>query len=91
MNDFPLFVVVSGPSGVGKDTVFNILKTADRWWHFAVSHTTRPMREGEEDGREYHFIDQTTFERMLTSGQFMEYAQVHGRWYGLSVDEVKMH
>ena len=79
----PLLVVLSGPSGVGKDAVIQELRGFDRPWHFAVTATTRPMRPGERDGEDYIFIDSETFHRMRERDEFLEYAEVYGRWYGV--------
>ena len=79
----PLLVVLSGPSGVGKDAVLNELRKVDRPWHFAVTATTRAMRPGESDGVDYIFLDPDTFARMRERDEFLECAEVYGRWYGV--------
>jgi guanylate kinase len=79
----PLLVVLSGPSGVGKDAVLSELRKLDRPWHFAVTATTRPMRAGERDGVEYIFLDMEIFDRMRERDEFLECAEVYGRWYGV--------
>ena len=79
----PLLVVLSGPSGVGKDAVLSELRQFDRPWHFAVTATTRPMRPGERDGVDYIFLDADTFTRMRERDEFLECAEVYGRWYGV--------
>ena len=79
----PLLVVLSGPSGVGKDAVLSELRKLDRPWHFAVTATTRPMRPGERDGVDYTFLDPETFARMRERDEFIECAEVYGRWYGV--------
>ena len=79
----PLLVVLSGPSGVGKDAVLSVLRQYDQPWHFAVTATTRPMRPGERDGVDYIFLDPETFARMLERDEFLECAEVYGRWYGV--------
>ncbi len=76
--------VVSGPSGVGKSTILRAVVASDPALQFAVSHTTRPCRPGEEDGRDYHFVDEGTFRRMVAAGAFVEFAEVHGHRYGTS-------
>ena len=76
-------MVLSGPSGVGKDAVLAELRKLDRPWHFAVTATTRPMRPGERDGVDYIFLDEETFARMLERDEFLECAEVYGRWYGV--------
>ena len=79
----PLLVVLSGPSGVGKDAVLGELRKLDRPWHFAVTATTRPMRPGERDGVDYIFLEPDTFARMQDRDEFLECAEVYGRWYGV--------
>ena len=79
----PLLVVLSGPSGVGKDAVLHELRKLDRPWHFAVTATTRSMRPGEQDGVDYIFLDADTFARMRERDEFIECAEVYGRWYGV--------
>jgi len=77
---FPL--VLSGPSGVGKTSVVSHLLARGSDVVFSVSATTRPRREGESDGREYFFYDEERFRRGVETGEFVEHASVHGRWYG---------
>lgn len=75
--------IISGPSGVGKGTVCNRLRELHPEIHIPVSAITRPPRAGELDGVSYHFVSQTEFEELHTSGQLLEAAQVHGHhWYG---------
>ena len=78
-----LFVVVA-PSGAGKTTLVGKLLAADRNIRLSVSFTTRPPREGEVNGREYHFVDRPAFERMIAAGDFVEHANVYGNYYGTS-------
>lgn len=78
-----LFVVVA-PSGAGKTSLVTRLLEADDNIRLSVSFTTRAPREGEVDGREYHFVDRPTFERMIADGDFLEYAEVYGNYYGTS-------
>lgn len=85
----PLLVVLSGPSGVGKDAALNKLKELDRPWRFVVTATTRPQRPGERDGVDYIFMDELTFLDMKDREQFLECAQVYGRWYGVPLSQVK--
>ena len=84
----PLLVVLSGPSGVGKDAALAELRKLERPWHFVVTATTRPIRPGERDGVDYIFLDEPTFLRMKGQGEFLEHAQVYGRWYGVPRSEV---
>ena len=76
-------MVLSGPSGVGKDAVLGELRKLDRPWHFAVTATTRAMRPGEQDGQDYIFLEADTFARMRERDEFLECAEVYGRWYGV--------
>jgi len=84
----PLLVVLSGPSGVGKDAALNELRKLDRPWHFVVTATTRHIRPGETDGVDYIFLDESTFLDMKDSNQFVECAQVYGNWYGVPKSQV---
>lgn len=74
-------VVMSGPSGAGKTSVCRVLK-ADPRVEFSVSATTRPMREGEQDGVDYHFLSVEEFERRIEAGAFVEHARYSGNYYG---------
>jgi guanylate kinase len=76
--------IVSAPSGAGKTTLVNGLLAADALVHRSVSYTTRPPRPGEVDGHDYHFIDLATFSDMRNRGEFVEWAHVHGNYYGTS-------
>ena len=75
------FFLISGPSGVGKGTVINALKKHHPVFVFPLSHTTRPRRPGEKDGEVYHFISKKVFEAEIARGNFLEWAQVHGKDY----------
>ena len=87
--DFPpLLVVLSGPSGVGKDAALNEMRKLDRPWHFVVTATTRTIRPGETDGIDYIFLDEPTFLEMKDRNEFVECAQVYGRWYGVPRSQV---
>ena len=85
----PLLVVLSGPSGVGKDAVLSRLKVLDRPWHFVVTATTRPQRTAERDGEDYIFLDTASFLQMKEQGEFLECAEVYGRWYGVPKSQVR--
>ena len=76
--------VISAPSGAGKTTLTRMLLESDPAIRLSVSHTTRPPRPGELDGREYHFVDVARFEAMREAGDFLEWAHVHGNYYGTS-------
>lgn len=82
-------IVISGPSGVGKDTVLQALSQLDPRLRYSVSYTTRPPRPGEVDGVSYSFVDEPTFRRMIEAGEFLEWAVVHGNLYGTSLPRVR--
>ncbi|NIT62845.1 MAG: guanylate kinase [Gammaproteobacteria bacterium] len=74
--------IVSAPSGAGKTSLVRALMEAMGVIQFSVSHTTRPMRPGERDGVDYHFVDPRTFEAMVRGDEFLEHAQVFDHQYG---------
>ena len=76
--------VVAAPSGAGKSSLVSSLLQVDSHLVVAISHTTRGPRGQEQDGREYHFVDQATFRSMVEREQFFEWAEVHGHLYGTS-------
>ena len=82
-------IVLSGPSGVGKDTVLHALRRLDPSLRYSVSYTTRAPRRGEVDGVAYSFVDEPTFRAMADRGEFLEWAEVHGGLYGTSEARVK--
>ncbi|MFN3504872.1 MAG: guanylate kinase [Caldimicrobium sp.] len=82
-----LIIIVSGPSGAGKSTLLKELPPEE--FYFSISHTTRPPREGEIYGRDYYFIDKETFLEMLKAGEFLEWIEVHGNFYGTSTKEIE--
>lgn len=84
----PLLIVLSGPSGVGKDAALNALKLLDRPWHFVVTATTRPQRPGEQDGIDYIFLETAAFLEMKEQDELLECAQVYGNWYGVPRSQV---
>jgi len=77
-----LLIVLSSPSGAGKSTISRMLQEADPHITMSVSATTRPMRPGEVEGRDYHFVDETEFQRMVADGEFAEWAPVFDYHYG---------
>ena len=85
----PLLVVLSGPSGVGKDAALAELKKLDRPWRFAVTATTRQQRPEERDGVDYIFLDSDAFLKMKERDEFLEAAQVYGRGYGVPRSQVR--
>lgn len=87
-----LLIVISGPSGVGKDTVIKRLLEVDPNLRYSVSYTTRPPRLGEVDGVNYHFVSRDEFERLIRDGAFLEHATYDGNLYGTpmaQLDEVR--
>jgi len=88
MRDTSLFII-SGPSGVGKSTLVRQVLADLEGLEFSVSHTTRPKRSGEIEGQDYYFIDQNEFETMIREDRFIEWAVVHGNYYGTSKREIE--
>jgi len=82
-------LTVSAPSGAGKTSLVRALVAADDSLTVAVSHTTRPMRPGETNGANYHFVDQQEFVAARDEGAFFEWAEVFGHFYGTARDEVE--
>jgi guanylate kinase len=76
--------VVTAPSGAGKTTLVRSLLARDPQLQLSISYTTRAPRAGEVDGREYHFVDVPTFRELRDRGEFIEWAEVHGNYYGTS-------
>jgi guanylate kinase len=87
-----LLFVITAPSGAGKSSLIAKLLEDERGLALSVSYTTRSPRPGEQNGREYHFVDLPAFEAMLERGEFLESAEVHGHRYGTSqkvIEEVR--
>jgi guanylate kinase len=86
-----MLVIISGPSGVGKDTIIDALRERrhDPEYHYVVTCTTRARRPGEVDGVDYHFLDRATFAAQRAAGEFLEANQVHGNWYGTPRSQVR--
>ncbi|MCX5991010.1 MAG: guanylate kinase [Chloroflexi bacterium] len=84
-----LLVVLSGPSGAGKDAVLSKMKESGFPFYYAVTATTRPRRAVESDGRDYRFISEARFQDMLQRGYLLESARVYGYWYGVPKMQVK--
>jgi guanylate kinase len=76
--------IVAAPSGAGKTTLVRLLIEQEAGVHLSVSFTTRPPRPGELDGRDYHFVDAAGFRAMIARQEFLEWAEVHGNFYGTS-------
>lgn len=89
MSSEPLLVVLSGPSGVGKDSILGWMRERELPFHYTVTATTRPRRENERDGRDYHFYAREDFERLLSDGGLLEHALVYGdEYYGVPRQQV---
>jgi len=84
-----LLIVLSSPSGAGKSTIARMLLDADKEVTMSVSATTRPKRPGEIEGVDYHFVDNTEFDRMISANEFVEWAHVFGHRYGTPKAPVK--
>ena len=90
-----MLIIISGPSGVGKDTIIDALRRREREMgrdddrHYVVTCTTRAPRNGEVDGVDYHFVDRDEFLRIHANRGFLEANEVHGNWYGSPRDEVR--
>jgi guanylate kinase len=90
-----LLVIISGPSGVGKDTIIDEMRRRERHdgrageRHYVVTVTTRAPRDAEIDGVDYHFVSRETFLRMRAARGFLEANEVHGNWYGSPRDQVR--
>jgi guanylate kinase len=84
-----LLIVLSSPSGAGKTTISRMLMESDGEVTMSVSATTRPKRPGETDDVDYHFVDDAEFDRMIHSGEFVEWAPVFGHRYGTPKNPVK--
>jgi len=84
-----MIYVVSGPSGCGKSTLIRNLLSRLSGLQFSVSHTTRARRPDEIEGRDYYFISRERFEEMKDSQAFLEWAVVHGDFYGTSLEEIR--
>jgi guanylate kinase len=84
-------IIISSPSGGGKGTLIREVLSSVSDITYSISYTTRPIRDGEEDGREYFFVSREDFEHRRDEGEFLEHAMVHGNFYGtsrLQVDQV---
>lgn len=89
MTQSGILFIVSAPSGAGKTSLLRELLQRDKQLRLSVSHTTRAMRPGEEDGVDYHFVDVAEFERLVGEGMFIEHAQVFDNYYGTSEQAVR--
>lgn len=85
----PLLIVLSGPSGVGKDETIHHMKACGLPFHFVVTATTRPRREGEVDGSDYHFVSVADFAELIEAGELLEHAVVYGDHKGIPKRQVR--
>lgn len=84
-----ILFVISAPSGTGKTTLLKRVMATLGNLEFSISHTTRQPRQGEQDGRDYHFVSRERFEGMIGDGLFLEWARVHDNLYGTSIGAVE--
>ena len=89
VNIQPLLIVISGPSGVGKDTVLQRMKERELPFHFVVTATTRPPRPEEVDGEDYIFVSSEKFAEMIEKGELLEYAIVYNDYKGIPTEQVR--
>jgi guanylate kinase len=90
LNPEPMLIVISGPSGVGKDTVLHMMEErGEQPFHFVVTATTRPIREGEVHGRDYFFISSDEFAKMIEDDELLEYAIVYNDYKGIPKQQVR--
>jgi guanylate kinase len=85
----PLLIVISGPSGAGKDAVLTKMKELGCPLEYIVTVTTRPQRDKERNNVDYHFISKESFQEMIECKEFLEWANVYGNWYGVPKEPVK--
>jgi guanylate kinase len=89
-NPPPLVIVLSGPSGVGKDAVLARMRRLQRPFHYVVTATTRSKRAREKNGLNYHFLSSKEFQQMIARHQLLEWANVYGNYYGVPKDEIAL-
>ncbi|KAB8143992.1 guanylate kinase [Chloroflexia bacterium SDU3-3] len=85
----PLLVVISGPSGVGKDTVLMRMRELGFPFHFVVTATSRARRPSERDGYDYHFVSEERFRDMIAGDELLEWAEVYGHYKGIPKSEIR--
>ena len=85
----PLLIVLSGPSGAGKDAILTRMQELGHQMHYTITATTRPMRPAERDGQDYIFLSSERFDRMVSQDGFLEWAQVYGNRYGVPKKQVQ--
>ena len=86
-----LLFVLSAPSGTGKDSVINALKEQGADFYVVASVTTRAPRPGESEGNPYHFISEERFKQLIDEDELLEFANVHGNWYGQPRKDIREH
>jgi len=89
VNPSPVLIVISGPSGVGKDSVIRRIKQLDHPFHFVITATDRKRREREINGKDYYFVTTTKFERMIEDGELIEHALVYDQYKGVPRKHVR--
>ncbi|HQV68461.1 MAG TPA: guanylate kinase [Thermoflexales bacterium] len=87
--DHPLLVIISGPSGVGKDTMLECIRDFGSDFAFVVTMTTRPKRATEADGVDYFFVSHSTFQQMIADDELLEYSLVYGDYKGIPKNQVR--
>jgi len=85
----PLFIVLSSPSGAGKDAILNRMKELDYPLEYITTVTTRPQRATERDDVDYHFVSRERFQEMISNNELLEWANVYGSWYGVPKQPVE--
>ncbi|MGC9398684.1 MAG: guanylate kinase [Anaerolineae bacterium] len=86
---YPLLIVISGPSGVGKDSVVRALQAREHPFHFVVTTTSRPQRPGEVHGVDYYFVSEARFEEMIANDELLEHALVYGQHKGVHKKRIR--
>lgn len=86
---YPLLVVISGPSGVGKDSILMRMREIGFPFHFVVTATSRAMRPGERADYDYHFVTKERFEEMIANEELLEWAEVYGHYKGIPKSEIR--
>jgi len=84
----PLLVVISGPSGVGKDVLIEKINSIGENYHFTITTTTRPIRLGEKNGVNHNFVTKVEFEKMKNENKFLEWAKVYGNFYAVPKKQI---
>ena len=85
----PLLIVISGPSGIGKDAVVGLLRRTNENTHFVITMTSRPPRKGEVDGKDYFFVTRESFETLIEQGELLEHAKVYSDYKGIPKSQVR--